>query len=384
MPTRAVYERPGFFKGSTATIYGTNETIPYPDITEQLDYELEIGYVIGKPGRNVTPEDAFDHVFGITIFNDWSMRDVQVLESPIGMGAQHSKDFAYGIGPWIVTMDEIPSIIGLTGQVRVNGEVLVRHEGRGLHLDAGGDWSPTSRSSTAFSRATSSARARWPSAPAWSCRNSCSRATCSSSNSSASGCCAPRSRPRRSPPLVADAAALPVRGGLSLTSSGTPGPPHRDRSRRSRARRHPRRDARPEHVPLGDDPWVRRHRTRGSPTRGPSTTSPTRTPRRRSRRDRLPRGRARPSFRIADFPPDSAYPQNAADAIFDEIDGHDEAQAGARHGRQALLVPPHRLHRLRDRARRGDHPARRRGRGDAQRRVTSRSSAPPPRLVQPH
>ncbi|MBW9110399.1 fumarylacetoacetate hydrolase family protein [Microbacterium ureisolvens] len=122
-PTRAVYERPGFFKGSTATIYGTGETIPYPSITEQLDYELEIGYVIGKPGRNITPENAFDHVFGITIFNDFSLRDVQVLESPIGMGAQHSKDFAYGIGPWIVTMDEIPSIIGLTGQVRVNGEV---------------------------------------------------------------------------------------------------------------------------------------------------------------------------------------------------------------------------------------------------------------------
>lgn len=122
-PARAVYERPGYFKGSTATIYGTNETIPYPSITEQLDYELEIGYIIGRPGRNVTPEDAFGHVFGITIFNDWSLRDVQVLESPIGMGAQHSKDFAYGIGPWIVTLDEIPSVIGLTGQVRVNGEV---------------------------------------------------------------------------------------------------------------------------------------------------------------------------------------------------------------------------------------------------------------------
>ncbi|MDE0545993.1 fumarylacetoacetate hydrolase family protein [Microbacterium sp. C7(2022)] len=122
-PTRAVYERPGFFKGSTATLYGTNETIPYPSITEQLDYELEIGYVIGRAGRNITPENAFEHVFGITIFNDFSLRDVQVLESPIGMGAQHSKDFAYGIGPWIVTMDEIPSIIGLRGQVRVNGEV---------------------------------------------------------------------------------------------------------------------------------------------------------------------------------------------------------------------------------------------------------------------
>jgi 2-keto-4-pentenoate hydratase/2-oxohepta-3-ene-1,7-dioic acid hydratase in catechol pathway len=122
-PAREVYERPGYFKGSTGTILGTNQTVPYPSITEKLDYELEIGYVIGKSGRSIEPENAFDHLFGITIFNDWSLRDVQVLESPIGMGAQHSKDFAYGIGPWIVTMDEIQSIIGLRGQVRVNGEV---------------------------------------------------------------------------------------------------------------------------------------------------------------------------------------------------------------------------------------------------------------------
>ncbi|MBT2486524.1 MULTISPECIES: fumarylacetoacetate hydrolase family protein [unclassified Microbacterium] len=122
-PTRAVYERPGYFKGTTSTIYGHDEVIPYPSFTEQLDYELEIGYVVGKPARNLTPENAWSHVFGITIFNDWSLRDVQKLESPIGMGAQHSKDFAYGIGPWITTIDEIPSVIGLKGQVRVNGEV---------------------------------------------------------------------------------------------------------------------------------------------------------------------------------------------------------------------------------------------------------------------
>lgn len=122
-PARAVYERPGFFKGSTATVYGHDQVVPYPDISEKLDYELEIGYIVGRPGRNLTPDQAMGHVLGITIFNDWSLRDVQALESPIGMGAQHSKDFAYGIGPWITTLDEIPSIEGLKGQVRVNGEV---------------------------------------------------------------------------------------------------------------------------------------------------------------------------------------------------------------------------------------------------------------------
>jgi 2-keto-4-pentenoate hydratase/2-oxohepta-3-ene-1,7-dioic acid hydratase in catechol pathway len=122
-PVRAIYERPGFFKGSTFTVFGHDQEIPYPAISEQLDYELEIGYVVSKPGTDLTPDEALGHLLGITIFNDFSLRDVQKLEGPIGMGAQHSKDFAYGIGPWITTLDEIPSIAGLTGQVRVNGEV---------------------------------------------------------------------------------------------------------------------------------------------------------------------------------------------------------------------------------------------------------------------
>ncbi|MEV5072758.1 fumarylacetoacetate hydrolase family protein [Microbacterium sp. LMI12-1-1.1] len=122
-PVREIYNRPGFFKGSTATVYGHDEVIPYPNISSKLDYELEIGYIVGKPGRNLTPDEALGHIFGITIFNDWSLRDVQAVEGPIGMGAQHSKDFAYGIGPWVTTIDEISSIEGLRGQVRVNGEV---------------------------------------------------------------------------------------------------------------------------------------------------------------------------------------------------------------------------------------------------------------------
>lgn len=123
-PSRSVYTRPGYFKGTTATTYGTDQEIPYPDFTEMLDWELEIGYVIGKSGSDLTPDEAMDHLFGLTIFNDLSLRDIQALEMPIGMGPQKCKDFAYGIGPWVTTMDEIKSIEGLKGQVRVNGKVL--------------------------------------------------------------------------------------------------------------------------------------------------------------------------------------------------------------------------------------------------------------------
>ncbi|KQP70005.1 hypothetical protein ASF40_09205 [Microbacterium sp. Leaf288] len=122
-PPQAVFERPGYFKGSTASVYSPGAEIPFPHISEKLDYELEIGYVIGRSGRNLTPDEAMSHVFGVTIFGDWSLRDVQSLESTIGMGPQHSKDFAFSFGPWVTTLDEIDSIVGLRGEVRVNGEV---------------------------------------------------------------------------------------------------------------------------------------------------------------------------------------------------------------------------------------------------------------------
>src|SRR5699024_647086 len=123
-PSRSIYNRPGFFKGTTAMSMGHNEVLAYPDFTDQLDWELELGFVIGKSGSDLTPEDAMDHLFGITVFNDFSARDVQSVEMPIGMGPQKSKDFAYGIGPWITTIDEIESLEGLKGTVRLNGEVL--------------------------------------------------------------------------------------------------------------------------------------------------------------------------------------------------------------------------------------------------------------------
>lgn len=121
-PNPQHFKTPGFFKGSTGVVYGHDEEIPYPAYTEQLDYELEMGYVVGSAGRNLTPEEGQAALFGLTIFNDFSARDVQGREMGMGMGPQKCKDFAYGIGPWITTVDELPPIDQLTGSVRVNGE----------------------------------------------------------------------------------------------------------------------------------------------------------------------------------------------------------------------------------------------------------------------
>jgi 2-keto-4-pentenoate hydratase/2-oxohepta-3-ene-1,7-dioic acid hydratase in catechol pathway len=127
-PTPSLLKAPGYFKGTPWTIYGQDAEMPWPGFVEHMDYELELGFVIGRRGHNVTPEQARDYLFGVTIFNDFSARDRQAVEMPIGMGPQKCKDFAYGVGPWITTMDEMGSLESLRMEVRVNGEVWAKGE----------------------------------------------------------------------------------------------------------------------------------------------------------------------------------------------------------------------------------------------------------------
>jgi fumarylacetoacetate (FAA) hydrolase len=122
------YKFPVFYFSNPNNNYGHEETIPYPSYTQALDYELEIAVVIGKPGINIRPEDAADHIFGYTIFNDWSARDLQVQEMRVNFGPVKSKDFACSFGPVIVTPDELEDrATGRTGvydlfmTARVNG-----------------------------------------------------------------------------------------------------------------------------------------------------------------------------------------------------------------------------------------------------------------------
>jgi 2-keto-4-pentenoate hydratase/2-oxohepta-3-ene-1,7-dioic acid hydratase in catechol pathway len=121
-PSAQFFKTPGYFKGSTGVVYGHDAEIPYPGFAEQIDYELELGYVVGASGRNLTPEEAQRALFGLTVFNDFSARDIQGREMGMGMGPQKSKDFAYGIGPWITTIDELPALDALSVRASVNGE----------------------------------------------------------------------------------------------------------------------------------------------------------------------------------------------------------------------------------------------------------------------
>lgn len=124
LPPPQIFKTPPYFKGSTGRLYGHREAVPYPSYTAYMDWELEIGIIASSPGSNLTPKEAESRIFGYTIFNDFSARDIQPNEMVMGMGPQKSKDFAFGIGPWIVTADEIPDVSKLNASVRLNGEIV--------------------------------------------------------------------------------------------------------------------------------------------------------------------------------------------------------------------------------------------------------------------
>lgn len=117
------YEIPAYYKGLPDTVIGPGAEIPWPAYTARLDHELELAAVIGRPGKDIAPADALSHVFGYTLWNDMSARDVQTRELPVGMGPCKAKDWdgSNVLGPFLVTADEIdPHDVDL--EVRVNGE----------------------------------------------------------------------------------------------------------------------------------------------------------------------------------------------------------------------------------------------------------------------
>jgi 2-keto-4-pentenoate hydratase/2-oxohepta-3-ene-1,7-dioic acid hydratase in catechol pathway len=117
------YDVPAHYKGLPDTVIGPEEEIPWPAYTAKLDHELELAAIIGRPGKDISEANALDHVFGYTIWNDMSARDVQTRELPVGMGPCKAKDWdgSNVLGPCIVTADEInPHDIDL--EVRINGE----------------------------------------------------------------------------------------------------------------------------------------------------------------------------------------------------------------------------------------------------------------------
>ena len=138
------YQFPVFYFTNPNAIFGHEDEIPSPPYTRAMDYELEIAVVIGKAGMNIKPEDAEQYIFGYTIFNDWSARDIQRKEMAVGLGPAKGKDFASALGPVIVTREALsdkatgrPGVFDLAMTARVNGLEMSRGNFKDMHWSFG-------------------------------------------------------------------------------------------------------------------------------------------------------------------------------------------------------------------------------------------------------
>jgi acylpyruvate hydrolase len=117
---REIPKYPVVFAKFSNTIIGPKDDIPFYPISEQLDYEAEFAFVIGKRGKNVSEEDALDYVAGYAVANDVTYRDFQRRTLQWLQGK--TVDGSLPMGPWMVTSDELPDPQTLEMVLTVNGE----------------------------------------------------------------------------------------------------------------------------------------------------------------------------------------------------------------------------------------------------------------------
>ncbi len=127
-------ERPIYYITNCMSIGGPDSVVQWPPYSRVADYELELAVIIGRTGRDIPAADAAGHVFGYTIYNDFSARDAQMREMAGRLGPAKGKSFDGGnvLGPWIVTADELTDPTALSVRVRVNGEERARGTTEGM------------------------------------------------------------------------------------------------------------------------------------------------------------------------------------------------------------------------------------------------------------
>ena len=159
------HQAPTFYFTSPYALIGAHDDVAVPPGCQLLDYELEVAVVVGRGsasgntvGASLSPEQAREHIFGYTILNDWSARDLQRREMGVHLGQAKGKDFATTLGPWLVTADELEpyrdsqGFLALDLRASVNGaqtgqdllsnmgwpfEELIAYAARGAQVRAG-------------------------------------------------------------------------------------------------------------------------------------------------------------------------------------------------------------------------------------------------------
>jgi 2-keto-4-pentenoate hydratase/2-oxohepta-3-ene-1,7-dioic acid hydratase in catechol pathway len=152
------YQAPTFYFTNPYALVGAHDDVPVPPGSQRFDFELEVAVVVGRDGASLSPEQAREAIFGYTILNDWSARDLQAREMKVNLGPAKGKDSASTLGPWLVTADELEpyrddeGFLALDMRVSVNGtevgqdllsnmgwpfEELISYASRGAEVRAG-------------------------------------------------------------------------------------------------------------------------------------------------------------------------------------------------------------------------------------------------------
>ena len=114
------YEAPQFYFTNPHALIGAHDDLPVPPGCVDLDFELEVAAIIGTGGANVSPAEAPSHIFGYTVFNDWSARDLQRREMRVGLGPAIGMDFASTLGPRGATADELAPYATPDGRLQLS------------------------------------------------------------------------------------------------------------------------------------------------------------------------------------------------------------------------------------------------------------------------
>ena len=135
---------PVYYYSNHNSVKGPGEISIAKELSRKIDYEVEIAVIIGKEGINIKASDAYKYIFGLTIMNDLSSREIQAKEMKLNLGPAKGKDFATSLGPYIVTLDELEEITTLSNdteeihfniplECRVNDKVLSRDNLSNMH-----------------------------------------------------------------------------------------------------------------------------------------------------------------------------------------------------------------------------------------------------------
>jgi fumarylacetoacetate (FAA) hydrolase len=136
------YELPVFYFSNHDAFITHGDELPLPRSGKWLDFELEVAAVIVAEGRDVTPEEGERLIGGYCVLNDWSLRDVQRREMKVGLGPAKGKDFASGLGPWLVTPDELADRrsdkgFDLNMTAEINGRQVSSGNWKSIHYSFG-------------------------------------------------------------------------------------------------------------------------------------------------------------------------------------------------------------------------------------------------------